>query len=324
MHLGSYLSIYLKDLTISQIADSDFNLKPVGSGPYKFKELIVEDSVIKGITLSAFKDYLPEPPFIQELNFRYYSDAESALQGFRDGYVQGISQIPNYLVNQALAEPNLSIYTGRLPQISMVLFNLNDPEVPFFQEVEIRKALLLGINRQKLVNDFLTGQAIVANSVIFPGTWAYLDSNPNYSYDPVQAELLLKTAGYVVTGDANPVRKKDDSTLRFFLSYPDDDLHQKIAESIQKDWLALSVDVVLEPVPPDSFLSSKLETRAYQAALVDLNLSRTPDPDPYPFWDLGQAETGQNYSQWNDRIASDIIEQARITNVFIDRKIAIS
>ena len=46
---------------------------------------------------------------------------------------------------------------------------------------------------------------------------------------------------------------------------------------------------------------------------MDLNLSQTPDPDPYPFWDLGQAASGQNYSQWDNRIASDTIEQARIT-----------
>ncbi len=133
-------------------------------------------------------------------------------------------------------------------------------------------------------------------------SWAYLESTPVYDYDPDQASLLLKTAGYVVTGEENPVRMKDEMALRFFLSYPDDDLHQKIAEQIKSDWQTLSVEVVLEPVPPDTFLSAKLEPRAYQAALVDLNFSATPDPDPYPFWDLGQAVTGQNYSQWNNEL----------------------
>ena len=69
----------------------------------------------------------------------------------------------------------------------------------------------------------------------------------------------------------------------------------------------IGVKVNLEAVPPDVFTSEKLDPRAYQAALVDLNLSQTPDPDPYPFWDLGQAESGQNYSQWNNRLASDSI-----------------
>jgi peptide/nickel transport system substrate-binding protein len=113
---------------------------------------------------------------------------------------------------------------------------------------------------------------------------------------------------------------KDEMALRFFLSYPDDDLHQKIAERIKSEWQNLSVEVVLEPIPPDAFLSTKLEPRAYQAALVDLNFSASPDPDPYPFWDLGQAVTGQNYSQWNSRIASDTIEQARVTTDLAERK----
>lgn len=303
----------LGNLSMAQVADSQFNLQPVGSGPFKLDSLSIENSVVTGITLRANNDYLPNPPFIQEINFRYYPDAESALQGFTDGYVQGISQIPGHLINQALSLPGLSIYTGRLPQIGLVMFNLNDPEVPYLQDKSIREALLLGINRQKIINDYFNGQAIIANGVILPGTWAYLESVPTYDFDTEKASLLLKTAGYVVTGDENPVRKKEDTTLRIVLSYPDDDLHKNIAESIQRDWQSLSIEVVLEPVPPDTFLEEKLAPRAYQAALVDLNLSKTPDPDPYPFWDMGQAAAGQNYTQWNNRIASDTIEQARIT-----------
>ena len=310
----------LQDMTLEEMANSDFNLQPVGSGPFMFSELIVENSKITGIKLKAFKDFQPEAAFIQEINFLYFADAETALQAYNDGYVQGISQIPSHLINQALTAPDLALHTGRLPQISLVLFNLNDPEVPFLQDADIRKALLLGLNRQKIVNDFFNSQAIVANGVIMPGSWAYLESLPVNGYDPDQASLLLKTAGYVVTGEENPVRMKDDLALRFFLSYPDDDIHQKIAERIKSEWQNLSVEVVLEPVPPDAFLSTKLEPRAYQAALVDLNFSATPDPDPYPFWDLGQAVTGQNYSQWSNRIASDTIEQARVTVDLAERK----
>lgn len=310
----------LQGSTIAEIADSSFNLKPVGSGPYVFDSFTIENSVITGVTLRANKDYLPAEPFIQEIHFRYYADAESALQAYSDGYVQGISQIPSHLINQALSLPGLNIYSGRLPQIGLVLFNLNDPEVPYLQDKSIREALLLGINRQRIVNELFNGQAIVANSVILPGTWAYLESVPTYAYDSEKAALLLKTAGYVVTGEENPVRTKDNVPLRIVLSYPDDDLHKSIAESIQENWQALSVEVTLEPVPPDSFLEEKLQPRAYQAALVDLNLSQTPDPDPYPFWDMGQAASGQNYTQWNNRIVSDTIEQARITVDFAERK----
>ena len=203
----------LSGKTLQQIADSQFNLAPVGTGPYKFDSLTVENSQSTGLKLTAIKEYQPHAPYIQEINFRYFADADTALKAYTDGYVQGISQIPNYLINQALQEKDLSIYTGRMPQLGIVLLNLNDPEIPFLQEKAVREALMVGINRQKIINDYFNGQAIVANGVIFPGTWAFLDNSTNHDFDPEKAALLLKNAGYVVTGEENPVRKKDETTL---------------------------------------------------------------------------------------------------------------
>ena len=68
----------------------------------------------------------------------------------------------------------------------------------------------------------------------------------------------------------------------------------------------------LEPVAADLLLEDHLDPRDYQAALVEINLTRSPDPDPYPFWDQAQITGGQNYSQWNDRQASEYLEQARV------------
>jgi len=59
-------------------------------------------------------------------------------------------------------------------------------------------------------------------------------------------------------------------------------------------------------------MTEYLVPRSYDAALVDLNLSPYPDPDPYPFWHQAQSTIGQNYSLWDDRKASEYLEQARI------------
>jgi len=300
-------------MDINEIAASAINLQPVGSGPYRFGELLMEGSTVSGIRLLANEDYAGGRPYLQEIVFRYYPDASSAYQAYVQGAVQGISEVPTDLLPQALANEDLRIYTGRLPRISLVLLNLNDPGVPFFKEIEVRKALMLGLNRQAIISQMFNGQAIVANSVILPGTWAYNESIAEIGYDTQLAAETLKNAGYVIAGENNTTRAKEEVSLSFVLSYPDDDLHLGIAQLIANNWQALGVNVTLEGVPPDVFVAEKLEPRSYQAALVDLNLSRTPDPDPYPFWDLGQAENGQNYSQWNNRLASDTIEQARVT-----------
>jgi peptide/nickel transport system substrate-binding protein len=68
----------------------------------------------------------------------------------------------------------------------------------------------------------------------------------------------------------------------------------------------------MTPVPYNELVSAYLEPRTYQAALVDLDLARSPDPDPYPFWHQAQKTGGQNYSSWDDHQASEYLEQARV------------
>lgn len=308
------------EMTLDQIANSSINLQPVGSGPFQFSELSMEGSQIVGVTLTAFQDYSGTKPFLKKVVFRFYPDAKSAFQAYADGYVQGISEVQGDQLNSALQNQQLAVYTSRLPRISMIMFNLNDQSATFLQDANIRKALLMGINRPVLINRIFGGQAIQANGVILPGTWAYNENLPEIAYDSDQAASELKQAGYVVTGDSNPVRMKEDIELTFTLSYPDDDVHQQLAEFITSEWKKLDINVQLDAVPPDAFISEVLDPRAFQAALVDLNLSNTPDPDPYPFWDLGQATGGQNYTQWNNRLASDSLEQARVTTDLQERK----
>ena len=194
----------------------------------------------------------------------------------------------------------------------MILFNLKNQDKTFLQEADVRRALFMGINRQRIINQLLNGQAVIADGPILPGTWAYYDGLQTQDFDPEGAKTLLKNAGYVLATDTDTVRTKNKVSLTFTLIYPDDEVHKAIALAIQKDWANINVQANLEAVPYDQLISNRLDPRAYDAALVDLNLSRTPDPDPYPFWDQAQAASGQNYTQWDNRVASEYLEQARI------------
>jgi peptide/nickel transport system substrate-binding protein len=81
----------------------------------------------------------------------------------------------------------------------------------------------------------------------------------------------------------------------------------------------IGVQADLQAVPYQQMLSDYLVSRSYQAALVDLNTARTPDPDPYLFWHQSEATGGQNYSQWDNRTASEYLETARTLADFSDR-----
>ncbi len=309
----------LEAVPADQLATAEFNLNPIGTGPYKFDRLLTEGGEITGVVLVPNPDYFIQPPFIEEVVFRYYPSSAAAFAAYQQGEVLGVSQLTNDVLEQALMEPNLSVYTSRLPQMGMVFLNNNNPNALFLQSASVRRALLLGINRNIIVSHILKGQAMIADGPILPGSWAYYDEIESFEYDPDAATALLKEEGYVIPAGGGEVRAKDGQFLTFALVHPDDAIHTLIAQAIQSDWALIGVKVDLQAVPYDSLVNDFLTTRNYAAALADLNTSRTPDPDPYLFWHQSEATGGQNYSQWDNRTASEFLETARTAADFTER-----
>lgn len=309
----------LESIPADQLATAEFNLNPIGSGPYKFDRLLTSGGQITGVALVPNPDYFIRPPFIEQVVFRYYPNSASAFAAYQQGEVLGVSQLTNDVLEQALMEPTLSVYTSRLPQMGLVFLNNNNPNVPFLQNASVRRALLLGVNRNIIVSHILKGQAVIATGPILPGSWAYYDEIETFEYDPDAAASLLKQEGFVIPAGGGDVRAKDGQFLTFTLVHPDDTIHTQIAQAIQSDWALIGVKIDLQAVGYDSLVNDFLTTRNYMAALADLNTSRTPDPDPYLFWHQSEATGGQNYSQWDNRTASEFLETARTAADFSER-----
>jgi len=309
----------LGSIAPADIVNAPFNLQPVGCGPFRFAGLSVQDDKITGLTLAAFKDYFGNKPFLEKLEFRFYPDPQSAMAAYLQGEVMGVSEITPDLLPQALQDPNLNIYTGRLPRLCLVYLNLDDTDLPFFKDIEIRRALYKGINRQWMIDRLLAGQGILAGGPIFPESWAYYEGVENMAYDPQQAIEILRRAGYTFPAEGGKARTKDGVALAFELTFPDQSPFPEIAGKLKEDWERLGVEVTLNPVAYDLLLKDYLSPRTYQAALVALDFTRSPDPDPYPFWHQAQITSGQNYAQWDDRQVSEYLEQARVLVDFDER-----
>ncbi|MBK8616592.1 MAG: peptide ABC transporter substrate-binding protein [Anaerolineales bacterium] len=309
----------LETVPADQLANAEFNLQPIGTGPYKFDRILTSGGQISGVVLNVNKDYYLPAPFIEQVVFRFYPNSAAAFDAYQQGEVLGVSQLTNDVLQQALIEPAFSVYTSRLPQMGLVFLNLNNPGVPFLQSEKVRRALLLGVNRKNIVSHIMQGQAIIADGPILPGSWAYYDEIEKFDYDPDAAAVLLKEDGYAIPAGGGDVRAKDGQFLSFTLIHPDDTLHTQIAQAIQSDWALIGVQIELQAVSYDSLINDFLTTRNYQAVLADLNTARTPDPDPYLFWHQSEATGGQNYSQWDNRTASEFLETARTATNFEDR-----
>jgi len=135
----------LESTTADQLADSPFNINPVGTGAFRFDHLIIEGGKIAGLVLTVNDHYYAEKPFIQQVVFRYYPDAKSAFDAYEQGEVLGVNDLTQDVLPQALEDPHLSVYTSQLPQMSIVLLNLKNTEVGFLANANVRRALLLGL-----------------------------------------------------------------------------------------------------------------------------------------------------------------------------------
>ncbi len=295
------------------LANSPFNSAPIGTGPYALEEILIEEGSIVGVVLSAVDNYYLDGPFIDQFVFRYYNDQDLAFQAYLEGEILGLANITEEALGNALSDPSLNVFSSRLPELSMLILNLENSSVPFFQDIELRKALMFALNRQWMIDEYLNGQAYVASGPILPGTWAYNENLTNYIFDEDRAISILKEADYTIPSEGGSVRAINGLALTFELIHPNTDLHTQLAKSIQSNWAKVGVSVNLVSVEYESLLNDYLEPRNYQAALIDINLANSPDPDPYPFWHQAEANSGQNYSRWDDRRASEYLEQARVS-----------
>ena len=317
----------LQGVPAGELLTHSFNLNPTGTGIYRFSEVVTDTSRISHVILSANPLYFDRRPFITRVQFKFYPSYQAVYQAYLEDEIQGIGRVAAEDLASAQANPDLQLFTSALPKHSLIYLNLASETAPFLAEREVRQALLHALDRQALIDQVLDGQAIVAHSPVLPDSWAYDSTIPTYEYNPQRAVALLEEAGWQATEPAasldvsstTPISPtvaawfKEGRSISFSLLVPDDPSRLAVAEEIARQWDLIGIRANIEPLAV-GLLSERLAPRRYQAALVDLDLTLSGDPDPYPFWHQTQIEPpGQNYAGYDNREMSEILEQARFT-----------
>lgn len=292
----------------------EFNRQPIGTGPFRIaEEIVTEQGHITMVSLKRFPRYYGKQPYIENLILRFYPTPRAAFEAYQDGIVEGISRIPTELLLDAFAEPDLNFHSVTTAEMLMVYFNSFVTDTIPFNDTRVRQALFYGLDRQALVDTILLGQAVLPQTPLLPGTWAYTTEGvPAYEYNLERAQTLLAEAGWVRSLPTETLRNAAGLPFAFSLLTVNEQQDLAVARALGAQWARLGISVTLQPVPPLA-LSGVLESRTYEAALARLVIPG--DPDPYPFWHETQAlpGQGQNYAGFQDRRISEIVEQARIT-----------
>jgi len=221
--------------------------------------------------------------------------------------VQGISFIPPHLIPAVQDIESLNLYTAQLSGYDLIYLNLQTPDqLPFFQDVKVRQAMLSALDRQAIIDQALYGQGLPATGPILPWNWAYNAGQTIRDFDPITATTLLAESGWLdQNGDG--IREKEGIPFAFALLSSDDPDKIRVAEVVSQQWQQVGISATLEIV--GAGLGERLIQHNFQAALAEILLAG--DPDPYPFWHQTQIEGGQNYAGWNHSDASMLLETAR-------------
>jgi peptide/nickel transport system substrate-binding protein len=204
--LGILPAHILRDKPPQSMAWDEFNLAPIGSGPFTVEDVIIEQGQVDHVLLAANPNYYGKQPYISKIEFRYYADTREAFEAYRTGQVQGIAQVPVSDIPQLRRFPHLNVYSAPRAGYTLIFLNFANPDTEFFQDKAVRQALLYGLDRQALIDTAIDGHGFVADSPILPGTWAYDPNVPHPKQDWVRARALLDDAGWIQPGNPPPTK----------------------------------------------------------------------------------------------------------------------
>jgi peptide/nickel transport system substrate-binding protein len=286
---------------------SEYNLKPIGSGPYQFASRdIRSDGFIAGYDFKANPSYFGQKPYIQNFNVRFFAKTDDLLKSFNSGQIEGWMNMEPEYAKKILRPYDSTAFT--LPGYYAVFLNQSKNEA--LKDASVREALALSVNKEKMVKEIFGEQASPSSGPIPPGTSLYASSSK--AYDPETAVRKLESAGWKLNEEGVRVKTsgKTSTSLEFSITVPTVPFLAKTAQDLKSDWEKLGAKVTLESQPSEEIAGNAIKNRDYEMLLFGNALDS--DFDLFPFWHSSQRfSPGLNLSLYNSKKADSLMESVR-------------
>jgi len=285
----SYSSI-ITDLDFSIVKHGSFEKPsevglPIGAGP--FVPVSEAGEVTRFVRNEHY--YGGRPP-MERLTVRVVRDANSRLLSLVGGSADLTQNTVSPLLFEAVKKWQDRLKLQTAPSALLFYMGMNN-EDERLRDPRVRRALALGIDRERIMRTKLHGAARLATSLLAPFHWAYSPPGPelalNLAYDPARAKKLLDEAGY-------PDPDGDGPKRRFTLLYKTstDALPVAIARVIAAQLGEIGVGVELRPLEFNIFLSD-VKKGNYQ--LYTLQSAEIAEPNMFRnFFHSAYAPTSKN------------------------------
>ena len=214
---------------------------PVGTGPYKFVEWRRGDQLI----MERNEDYWGEKAIPQNLIFRWSAESAQRLVELQAGTVDGIDNPgpDDFDVITDDANLQLSLRNGT----NIFYIGMNNTYPPFDNE-RVRQAFAMGIDRQRLVDNFFPPGSSVATQFMPPAIFGHTEGLTWYEYDPEQAIQILTEEG-ILPGFKTTITYRD--VVRAYLPNPG-----VVAQDLQAQLADLGVEVEIVVMESGAFIDA--------------------------------------------------------------------
>ncbi len=218
---------------------------PIGTGPYKMKEMVADQSYV----LAANDDYFLGQPRVAELVLNVVPNPATAFAALRTGQVALAAgrNVPGELLSEFESLDDIEVVRGS--RFESLHLYINTQKAPL-SDPELRRAIDMAIDDQAVVDTILQGLGSIGRpSFTHPDSpWALPDGDPAATarFDVAGANAILDAAGYVDSDDDGIRETPDGEPLNFAImgsANEPQDLRtaQLVAQQVKKAGIKMSV-----------------------------------------------------------------------------------
>lgn len=290
------------------ITRSELSRRPVGTGPYRFKEWVAGQKLV----LESYHDYFEARPFVDRYVYRIIPDNSTMYLELKAGGIDMMGLSPVQFARQTETPEFRSRFNKfRYPASAYTYlgYNLSNP---LFADRRVRQAITHAISKDEIVHGVLLGMGQLAHGPYKPGTWAYNPRVKDFGHDPARAKALLAEAGWRETGP-DGILVKDGQPFRFtILTNQGNDQRLKAAQIIQRRLRKVGIDVKIRVMEWASLLTNFIDKRNFDALIMGWTI--TPDPDLFDVWHSSKTGPKElNFVGYKNPEVDRLIEEGRRT-----------
>jgi peptide/nickel transport system substrate-binding protein len=291
------------------------NLKPVGTGPYKFVDFKPGDVVLGEINMNY---HMPNRPYFDTIEMKGGGDATSAaravLQTGEYDYAWNL-QVEDEVLKRMEAGGKGKVHVVPGGDIEFIQLNPTDPfnEVDgergsikskhfAFSDPAVRQAMALLCDR-KSMQEFIYGRTGFATSNFMNNPPRFRSPNTKWEFNIDKASALLEGAGWKKGADG--IREKSGKKLKLVYQTSINGTRQKEQAIVKQAAQKAGIDLELKSVTASVFFSSDVANPdTYGKFWADLQMYTTTmtAPDAERFMDQYKSdEVSQKVNKWQGR-----------------------